>query len=106
MNRSIQYSKLSNSSSLRAPCTSCTILPPMRSIEGISIEPFLTREPHRNVRRRKMRFQIADIMDTEVKDGCCERRIGRALAKHFDEVLLGSRPARCDDWDRHGFRHG
>ncbi len=34
--RSTHSSKLSNSSAFFCPCTSCTILPPIRSIEGIS----------------------------------------------------------------------
>src|ERR1700739_1659920 len=36
-NFSIQYSKSSNERRSFSPCTSCTILPPIKSIEGISM---------------------------------------------------------------------
>ena len=78
---SIQYSKSSKARRSFSPCTSWTMRPPSRSMEGISMGA------SRECRRRKFRFEGAGARDAEVEDAGGERGVGLAAREDIGEVL-------------------
>src|SRR2546421_12284991 len=88
LKRSTHSAKFPNSSALRWPCTSCTILPSIRSIEGISTEAsreyfssaksFLDREysaPQNGTRRRPALHRLGRLRTLP--------RRGRSIRRHL-----------------------
>jgi len=68
-------SKLLNSSAFFSPCTSCTILPPMRSTKESAWEPHRGRRPPANV------FLVLRSTEAKVENGRGERCVSTTFRK-------------------------
>src|ERR1700722_4402172 len=110
--RSIQYSKSSKASLSVSPCTSWTMRPPIKSIEGISICSLYgclkmsAGQAHADAGAQQFGFERAGVGDAEVEDAGGEGGVGLAahcaVAEDLGEVGRGAGASRGDDGNLHG----
>ena len=99
-----QPSMSSVATASRSPCTSCTICPPWRSIEGISMRS-ATSLTGRCRDRADTTFELGDGVLAEVKDRRGQRGVGLARREDVVEVLERAGAAGGDHRDRHRGGH-
>src|SRR5215813_953974 len=99
-NRVIQTSGSAASIASFSPCTSWTMRPPCKSIDGINMGQAL--EADRDLSVAEVSLQLADARVGVVKDRRGQCRVGVAAREYVRKVIEPTRAAGRDDWDVDG----